>query len=104
MIMKKLRHILKYFRNFYVVTGLVAGIWMLFFDRYNVLARIETEFRIKRLDADARYYRKEKGRLEEQRLVLENDLDELERFARERYHMKRESEDLFVLVREDVTE
>ena len=97
--MKKLFKYLGYFRNFYLVTGVVAGVWMMFFDRYNVLARIETEFRIKRLVADSRFYRKEKGRLEDQRLVLENDLDELERFARERYHMKRESEDLYLLVR-----
>jgi cell division protein FtsB len=97
--MKKFIKFIGYFRNFYVLTGTVAFIWILFFDRYSLIERIETEVRIQRLEADVQFYRDEKLRLEEQRLVLENDLDELERYARERYHMKKENEDLFLLVR-----
>lgn len=97
--MKKFLRIIGYLRNFYVITGVVALTWMLFFDRYSVVGRLQTEMRIKRLEADVQFYRDEKSRLEDQRLVLESDLDELERFARERYHMKRENEDLFLIVR-----
>jgi hypothetical protein len=97
--MKRLRKILGRFRNFYAVTFVAALVWILFFDRYNVLSRVETELRISRLEADVRFYQEEKGRLEGERLVLENDLGELERYARERYHMKRDNEDLFLLVR-----
>lgn len=97
--MKKLRQILGRFRNIYAVTFVAAFVWILFFDRYNILSRIETEVRIARLEADVRFYQEEKGRLEGERLVLENDLHELERYARERYHMKRDNEDLFLLVR-----
>ena len=98
--MKKFIKFIGYFRNFYVLTGVVAFVWILFFDRYSLIERIETEVRIQRLEADVQFYRDEKSRLEEQRLVLENDLDELERYARERYHMKKENEDLFLLVRD----
>ena len=97
--MKAARKFFRLFRNFYFVTFVAAAVWILFFDRYNFLSRFETEMRIGRLEADIRFYQNEKGRLEGERLVLENDLGELERYARERYHMKRDNEDLFLLVR-----
>jgi hypothetical protein len=102
--MKALRTFIRLFRNFYFVTFAAALVWIFFFDRYNVLSRIETELRIGRLEADIRFYQNEKGRLEGERLVLENDLGELERYARERYHMKRDNEDLFLLVRKKEAE
>lgn len=99
--MKKLSFYFRYLKNIYVLTAVAALVWMVFFDRYNVMGRLETELRIKRLEADVRFYQAEKARLEDERLVLENDLGELERYARERYHFKRDNEDLFLIVRED---
>ena len=96
--MQKLKRFLKYFRNFYLVVGGAALVWMLFFDRFNLIDRIKTDVRINTLEEDLSFYRSEKERLEEMRVVLKNDPDELERYARERYRMRRKNEDVFIIV------
>jgi cell division protein DivIC len=95
--MKKLAKFLPYFRNFYVVVGGIALVWILFFDRYNFMDRLETQLRIKDLRADLAFYREERDNIEETRNMLESDMQEIERYARERYMMKRENEDLFLI-------
>jgi cell division protein DivIC len=98
--MKKLAKLLPYFRNFYVVVGGIAAIWILFFDRYNVVDRLGTEIRLQELRADLAYYKAERDDIEETRDMMESDMGEIERFARERYMMKRENEDLFLITTE----
>jgi cell division protein FtsB len=95
--MHKIKRYLKFFRNFYLVVGGAALVWMLFFDRYNVVERLETHNRIKQLEADLNFYQAEKQRIEETRSVLENSPEELEKYAREEFRMKKENEDLFIL-------
>lgn len=96
--MHKLKRYLKYFRNFYVIVGGVAIFWMIFFDRYNVVNRIDTQMRIHQLEKDLEFYQGEKERLEHARSVLENSPDDLETYAREEYSMKKDNEDLFIIV------
>lgn len=95
--MKKFKGFLKYARNFYLVVGGAAIVWMLFFDRYNVMGRLETQIRIGQLQEDLDFYQSEKQRIEDARSVLENSEAELEKYAREEFHMKRENEDLYIL-------
>jgi cell division protein FtsB len=98
--MKKLAKILSYFRNFYVVVGVLAAVWILFFDRYNFVDRLQTQLRIKDLRDDLEFYRAERDNIEETRNMMESDLGEIERFAREKYMMKRDNEDLFLIAKE----
>jgi cell division protein DivIC len=95
--MKKIAKILPYLRNFYVVVGGIALVWVLFFDRYNFLDRLQTQLRIKELRSDLAFFKAERDNIEETRNMLESDIVEIERFARERYMMKRENEDLFLI-------
>jgi cell division protein DivIC len=95
--MKKLAKILPYLRNFYVVVGVIATVWILFFDRYNVIDRLQTQLRIKELREDLAFYRAERDNIEDTRNMMESDLEEIERFAREHYMMKRDNEDLFLI-------
>jgi cell division protein DivIC len=95
--MKRIAKILPYLRNFYVVVGGVALVWVLFFDRYNFLDRLQTQLRIKELRSDLAFFKAERDNIEETRNMLESDIVEIERFARERYMMKRENEDLFLI-------
>jgi cell division protein FtsB len=98
--MKRLAKILPYFRNFYVVVGIVAAVWILFFDRYNFMDRLKTQLRIKELGADLEFFRAERDNIEETRDMMESDMGEIERFAREKYMMKRDNEDLFLITTE----
>lgn len=95
--MKRFAKIIPYFRNFYVMVGGIALVWILFFDRYNLMDRLQTQMRIKELSSDLAFYREERDHIEETRSMMESDLGEMERFARERYMMKRDNEDLFLI-------
>ena len=95
--MKKFKGILKYLKNFYIVVGVLALVWMLFFDQYNLLDRIQTQMQIQGLKEDLAFYKTEKERLENKRSVLEDDPEELERYARERYRMRKANEDVFLI-------
>lgn len=95
--MKKLP---KVFRNFYFLTGLFFLVWMIFLDSNNLMARFNLSSKLNSLENEKEYY-------EEKILEVEKDRDELfgtkesvEKFAREKYLMKKETEDVFVVVEE----
>ena len=96
--MNGLQQKLKPFLNFYLIVGLIAFVWMLFFDLNNVMDRMKRNRRIAALEADLELYEREKQELQDSRSILETDVEEFERFARERYHMKKADEDLFLIV------
>lgn len=80
---------------------LVFLVWLLIFDQNSLIDRIkylntlnemedEKQYYLERIDEDSR-------RLKE----LKTDQDNLEKFAREQYFMKKENEDVFVIVEEE---
>ncbi len=96
--MQKLKAKLKPFLNFYLIVGGFALIWMSFFDLNSLVGRYERSQRIGDLREDLSFYQEEKTSVQESRFILESDAAELERFARERYRMKKPNETLFVIV------
>ncbi len=95
--MKRLINIIT---NKYVLVLLVAGTWVLFFDRYNIVSQIKMSQQLEQLKQDEVHYRSRIEALDYERERLFNDRDELERFAREQYKMKKRNEDIFVVVKE----
>ncbi len=84
-------------RNKYLLTGLIFCVWLFFFDKNNVLdqwklQRSETEMEEK----SARF---ETENLERELSEL-NTNEKLEKIAREEYLMKKEDEEVFILVEE----
>ncbi len=88
-------------RNKYLIAVLAFLVWLLIFDRNSLVDRVryirsrqdmedEKQYYIERIAEDSR-------RLNE----LKTDRDNLEKFAREQYLMKKENEDVFVIVQED---
>ena len=89
-----------FFRNKYVLVTLAFFIWMLFFDNYNFFVRSE-------IRSDLREVRQKKAYYEAQIREVKNELsslfgsdESLEKFAREKYYMKRPDEDVFIIVDE----
>jgi cell division protein DivIC len=87
-------------KNKYVLTIAVFTIWMLFFDQNNVVDRIRMSSEIRQLEQDREYYmeaiRQDSTRLHE----LTTDKDNLEKYAREQFLMKKKNEDVFLVVEE----
>jgi cell division protein FtsB len=87
-------------KNFYFLTGLSFMIWMLFFDTNDFYSQYKLKNKVKELVDQEVYYLENIEQVKKDREALLNDMELLERFAREKYYMKKEGEDLFVVVEE----
>lgn len=89
--------------NRYLLIIFIFGIWMLFFDSNSWLVHRELNEEIDQLESNQNYY---EGEIESDRSVIDqlSDPDGLERFAREKYFMKRKNEDIFIIEYEDSIE
>ena len=87
-------------RSKVVLTILFFGVWIVFFDQNNLWDRYSDMGSLNQLEREREYY---KIKIEEDQLrILEltSDKDDLEKFARERYMMKKDNEDIFVIIEE----
>jgi cell division protein DivIC len=91
---KKMLPLLK---NKYILTLIIFFVWILFFDQNNLIDRYVSQRHIRQLEYDKQYYR-ERIRQDSTRMnELRTDNDNLEKFAREQYLMKRENEDIYII-------
>ena len=86
--------------NIYVLILTVFVIWMIFFDTNSLLIHMELRKEIKKLEKQKEFLQEEISRDKE---VLErlSDPEELEKFAREQYYLKKKNEEIFIIEYED---
>ncbi len=85
-------------RNKYFITGLAFLTWMLFFDRNDLMSQYEYRTQLNKLQAEKEFYLKESEKAVKDLNELSTDKTKLEKFAREKYLMKKENEDVFVII------
>ena len=90
-----------YLKNKYIITIVVFIVWLLFFDQNNFILQAQNKWDLWEMEEEKEYYLEvievTKNDLEE----LTSDMNSLERFAREKYLMKKDNEEVFVFVTED---
>ena len=86
----------KFFTNRYVVILIIFTVWMLFFDENSYLVHKEFDKEIDELEIAIDFYKK---KIEEDKLTIKSleDSLQIEKFAREKYLMKRENEDIYLI-------
>ena len=89
------------FRNFYVVCGAFFLFWMTFLDSNDLVTRVKMSSKLGALEAEKEYYNQKIVEVEKDRNELMTNKELLEKFAREKYLMRKETEDVFVIVEED---
>lgn len=89
------------FRNFYWVTGLSFLVWMIFLDSNDLISRFKLSSKLRSLDKEKEYYQAKITEVEKDRKELMTNRELLEKFAREKYLMKKEKEDIFIIQEED---
>ena len=95
--MKKVTSFLK---NKYAVALTAFFVWILFFDSNNLISQFRLIFTLNDLHKQEAFYHKEIKRDSTTLYILKNDPASLEKFAREEYLMKRDNEDIFLIVDE----
>ena len=86
----------KYVGNRYVLVLLFFAAWMLFLDNYSYIEHRVLNKELEELETNKEYYQDEikKDCLDIKRL---NNPDQIEKYAREKYYMKRDSEDIYII-------
>ncbi|MEZ4779054.1 MAG: septum formation initiator family protein [Flavobacteriaceae bacterium] len=93
----------KWFRfisNKYVLIFLLFLVWMIFFDTNSYFIHKELNDDIDALEKSKEFYEEE---IKNDKAFIEkmNDSDEVEKYAREKYYLKRENEDIYIIQHED---
>lgn len=100
-ILAKLLPILK---NKYYLAGIIFVLWVGFFDRNDLITQYKYRRDLNNLKRDKEYYQEEIIKTKADLKELTTNQRQLEKFAREKYLMKKENEDIFILVPEDEDE
>ncbi|RMG83454.1 MAG: septum formation initiator family protein [Bacteroidetes bacterium] len=87
-----------YLKNKYIAATLVFIVWILFFDQNDLISQIKLIKKKNKLLEDKAYYQKQIEITQKEYEELTGDEEKLERIAREKYFMKKENEDVFVIV------
>ncbi|SDS32296.1 Septum formation initiator [Formosa sp. Hel1_31_208] len=91
---------LKYFKNIYVIIFIVFAVWMIFIDSNSLIIHKELNDDIKDLENEKAYYKNEIEK--DKKAIKELSTDEgVEKLAREKYYMKKDNEDIYIIEYED---
>ncbi len=84
----------------YVIILILFVVWMVFFDTNSYFIHKELNDEIKALEQTKEFYEEE---IKEDRKFIEKmkDSNEVEKYAREKYYLKRENEDIYIIEHED---
>jgi cell division protein DivIC len=101
--MKILTHIPSFLKNRYLLTAAGFVIWILFFDSRDLItSHFREGHQLLKLEESKKYYELQIAMTKRELEQLKTNPAVLERYAREKFLMKREKEDLF-RIREDST-
>ena len=93
--------IFPYVRNKFIFTSFLFFIWMTFFDQSNFIDQIQDRMKLSELEEHRDQLAAEISQSNEDLMLLQTDEKLLEKFARERYLMKKVNEDIFVFAIEE---
>ncbi len=89
------------FRNFYSVASLCFLVWLTFLDSNDLISRFKLGAKLRSLQNEKEYYQEKITEVKKDRKELLTNEELLEKFAREKYLMKKETEDVFIIKEED---
>jgi cell division protein FtsB len=94
-----MRNVTRILTNKFLLTALIFGAWMMWFDQNDVGSQRERAQALKDTRKNIEYLQKEIAMMEQEHSKLTNDPQRLEQYAREEYKMKRDNEDIYVIDR-----
>lgn len=94
--MQAIKKILPILINRYFLVSVGFIVWMLFFDQRDYFQQKASADELNKLETSAKYYNDEINNTKRQLDNLQNNGTSIEKFARERYFLKREGEEVYI--------
>ena len=95
--MKLFAYIPSFLKDKFFLAPAGFAVWLLFFDRNDMLTQIERGEELKSLQKSKKYYTEQIAQERKVSEELQSDPATIEKYAREKYLMKRDNEDLFII-------
>ena len=95
--MKKNNTFFSVIKNKYLLTALVFIIWILFFDKNDLFTQRDRKNELTKLENSADYYQSEIEKTKKELADIQNNPAALEKFAREKFYLKRPNEEIFIV-------
>ena len=95
--MKLLQRIPSFLRNKYLLATAAFVVWMLFFDHDDIFTQLERKKELREIQASKSYYQKQIAENQKISKELQFNASAVEKYAREKYLMKRDNEDLYII-------
>jgi len=83
--------------NKYTITLTLFLVFVTFFDEHNLIQRWKSHQKINQMEEELEFYRNEIKMTKEKKNELQSSDENLEKFAREQYRMKKSNEELFII-------
>lgn len=92
----------RFFTNRYLVVGVFFVTWMIFLDANSYFIHRELSKEIDKLEEKKTFFSKE---IEQDKKAIQEfkDSEKLEEYARDKFFMKRENEDIFIIENDTLT-
>ena len=92
--MKKLK---KIFTNKYLITGIAFAVWIMFFDRNDLPSQISRIRELNKIERNEKNMAVQIVNAQKELKLLKTNPETLEKYAREKYLMKKDNEDLYIV-------
>jgi len=92
-----MKRLFNLFRNKYFLVSVAFIVYMIFFDKNDLFSQYQYYQQVSKLKQERDFYLKETTKVNKDLEELTSDPKQLEKFARERYLMKKDNEDVFVI-------
>jgi cell division protein DivIC len=95
--MKLIRYIPPFIYNKYFLATSLFVVWMIFFDRNDFFTQMERKRELSEIEESKTYFAEKIAEGKKFSMDMRSNADAVEKFVREKYLMKRENEDLFLI-------
>ncbi len=99
-----MRRLISLVQNKFLIAGVAFLVWMIFFDRYDVSTQIGYQKEKSKLENEKIFYTTDIANIEKLIKDAQFNQAEIERIAREKYKMKKDNEDVYVIMEIDPKE
>lgn len=95
-----MKRLIDLFKNKFFLCTLAFVVWMVFFDKNDLLSQYQYHQEVSKLKEERDFYKTQNVKVAKDLDELTSDPQKLEKFAREKYLMRKDNEDVFVVVKE----
>lgn len=95
-----MKRLIDLFKNKFFLVTVAFVVWMIFFDKNDLFSQYQYHQQVSKLKLERDFYKSETAKVSKDLDELTSDPEKLEKFAREKYLMRKDNEDVFVVVKE----